>query len=263
MMPHGLVAASHCSACRVLVFPLPKLLEAFPRSRPARPSIPREPPKPPPPKVDERDRVFAFLLALPLELSEPRDTVPIGVAALVSGCTLAFAADVLSDGGLRSVLVFSTAHGYLHMAIGLLTSVLVHFDLIHLLANMYFLYAFGRFLERQLGTGLTLSLFASSAVAAAMAFWAVHTGQERALGGASGAVSGILGCYFALFPGRMVGISLFFMVLKVPAVVYLGWWLLIQLVSVPAEQGIAYSAHAGGFLAGLVWGLVMRIQERR
>ena len=74
---------------------------------------------------------------------------------------------------------------------------------------MYFLYAFGRLLERRLSTGLTLSLFASSAVAGSLAFWAVHIGQDAALGGASGAVSGILGCYFALFPGRMVGISLF------------------------------------------------------
>ena len=51
---------------------------------------------------------------------------------------------------------------------------------------------------------------------------------------------------------------MFFYVLKVPAVLYLGWWLVVQLVSVPVEQGVAYSAHAGGFLAGLIWGLVIR-----
>jgi membrane associated rhomboid family serine protease len=261
-MTQGLVTASHCSACRVLVFPLPKLLESFPRSRAVRPSISREPPRPPEVTLDERDRVFAFLLALPLELSESRDTVPIGVAGLLGACALAFVVDALGDGGLGAALVFSTAHGHLHKAIGLLTSALVHFDPIHLLANMYFLYAFGRFLERWLGTGIMVSVFASGAVAASLAFWAVHVGEERVLGGASGAVSGILGCYFALFPGRMVGISLFFWVLKIPAGVYLGWWLLIQLAGVSGEQGIGYSAHAGGFLAGLVWGLLIRIQER-
>lgn len=260
IMTQGLVAASHCSACRVFTLPLPKLLESFPRSRPARPAPTfRGPPKPPPPNIDERDRVFAFLLALPLELSEQRDNVPIGVAALVGGCTAAFVLDVMSGGGLGSTLIFSTAYGYVHRAIGLLTSAFVHFDLLHLLGNMYFLYAFGRLLERRLSTGLTLSLFATSAVAASLAYWAVHFGEEVALGGASGAVSGILGCYLALFPTRMIGVSLFFFVLKVPAVLYLGWWFLIQLVSVPQEQSIAYSAHAGGFLAGLVWALAIRI----
>lgn len=259
-MAHGLVAASHCSACRVLTLPLPNLLESFPRSRPARPAPTfKEPPKPPLPQIDERDRVFAFLFALPLELSEQRDTVPIGVAALVGGCTVAFVLDVLSDGALGSTLIFSTAYAHVHRAIGLLTSAFVHLDLLHLLGNMYFLYAFGRLLERRLSTGLILSLFATSAVAASLAFWAVHFDEKAALGGASGPVSGILGCYLALFPTRMVGISLFFFVLKVPAVLYLGWWLLIQLLSVPQEQGIAYSAHAGGFLAGLVWALIIRV----
>jgi membrane associated rhomboid family serine protease len=208
--------------------------------------------------VDERDRVFAFLLALPIELSERRDTVPVGIAALMGTCTAAFLLDVMSDGALREAFSFTTADGYVRTAVGSLTSAFVHLDLLHLLGNMYFLYAFGRLLERRLGTLTALWLFATSAIFASLAFWAVHFGQDARMAGASGAVSGILGCYLALFPGRLVGVSLLFFVLRVPAVLYLGWWLLVQLVSVPEEQGIAYSAHAGGALAGFVWALSIR-----
>ena len=264
-MAHGLADASHCPDCRVVTFALPALLESFSRSRSrSRPRAAglaslRETPRPVQREIDERDRVFAFLLALPLELSEQRDTVPVGVATLVGGCTVAFVLDVLSDGALRSAFSFSTADGYVRAVIGSLTSAFVHLDLLHLLGNMYFLYAFGRLLERRLSTVAILWLFATSAITASLAFWALHVGQDARMAGASGAVSGILGCYLALFPGRMVGVSLFFFVLRVPAVLYLGWWLLVQLVSVPEEQGIAYSAHAGGALAGFVWALVIRM----
>jgi membrane associated rhomboid family serine protease len=255
----GLLAASHCAACRQLTLPLAKLLE-FARPRPARPApalaAAREAP---PVAIDERDRVFAFLLALPLELSERRDTVPVGIAALVALCSAAFILDASSDGVFGAPLIFSTAHAAVHRLIGLLTSVLVHLDPIHLLGNMYFLFAFGRLLERRLGTGITLTLFATSGVVSSLAFWAAHfDAEEASLAGASGAISGLLGCYLALFPGRRVGVSLLFWVIRVPAVLYLGWWLVVQLVSMPEEQGIAYSAHAGGFLAGLVWGLAIR-----
>ena len=56
----------------------------------------------------------------------------------------------------------------------------------------------------------------------------------------------------------MVGISVLVAVIKIPAVVFLGGWLVLQLESLPTELGVAYSAHAGGFLAGLIWGLVLR-----
>jgi membrane associated rhomboid family serine protease/Zn-finger nucleic acid-binding protein len=262
VMAHGMADASHCPACRVVTFALPALLESFSRSRPrprtAAPASPTGTPGPARRKIDERDRVFAFLLALPLELSEERDTVPIGVAALVGGCTAAFVLDLLTDGALRSAFSFSAAGGYVRTVIGSLTSAFIHLDPLHLLGNMYFLYAFGRLLERRLGSVTVLWLFAASAITASLAFWAVHFGQDAKMAGASGAVSGILGCYLALFPGRMVGVSLLLFVLRVPAVLYLGWWLLVQLVSVPEEQGVAYSAHAGGALAGFIWALVIR-----
>jgi membrane associated rhomboid family serine protease len=255
----GLLPASHCPACRQLTLPLAKLLE-FARPRAARPAPALAgSPEAQAVTIDERDRVFAFLLALPLELSEQRDTVPVGIAALVAACSAAFVLDVSSDGVFGAPLIFSTAHGALHRLIGLLTSVFVHMDALHLLGNMYFLFAFGRLLERRLGTGITLTLFATSGVVSSLAFWAAHfDAEEASLAGASGAISGLLGCYLALFPGRRVGVSLLFWVIRVPAVLYLGWWLVVQLVSMPEERGIAYSAHAGGFLAGLVWGLAIR-----
>ena len=95
-------------------------------------------------------------------------------------CTVAFVFDVMSGGALGADLAFSTTHGPLHMGLGLLTSALAHVDPIHLLGNMYFLYAFGRLLERRTGTEVILPLFASSAILASLAFWAVHLGQDAA-----------------------------------------------------------------------------------
>ena len=263
IVPRGLLEVSHCAACGVVSLPLPALLRspAPPRARP--PATGEAGPSPPARvrQVSERDRVFAVLLMLPLELSEEESSVPIGLAALMAACAGAFGLDVLSGGRVAEALALSSDSGYGQLAGGLLTSALVHANLIHLLGNMYFLYAFGRLLERRLGTAAFLALFAASTLLASAAFLAVHQGEEFMLGGASGAVSGILGCYLVLFPTRMVGVSLFFTVLRVPAILYLGLWFFFQLTSVPLlEEGIAYSAHVGGFLVGLLWGVVVRVR---
>lgn len=78
------------------------------------------------------------------------------------------------------------------------------------------------------------------------------------LGGSSGAVAGVLGAYFLLFPSRCVGLSLFFCVLKIPAFIFLGLWLVFQVLAVSDPGGIAYEAHVGGFVTGAVGAFLMR-----
>jgi membrane associated rhomboid family serine protease len=149
----------------------------------------------------------------------------------------------------------------------LLTSMFMHGGIAHLLGNMLFLWIFGDNIEDELGHlryvlfYLLCGLIASLAhVFTTVAF--SGAGGEEALVpslGASGAISGVLGGYIMLHPHRRVTVIMFRMLTQVPAFVAIGLWFLFQLISglgVLGEGsqagGVAYAAHIGGFIAGLV-----------
>jgi membrane associated rhomboid family serine protease len=257
--------AGYCAPCRTITAPLDdtvaflrKLNGAAERSRP-----PREEPRSPPPErlrtIDERDRVFAFLLMLPLELSEDVRAQPLGVMSLILACCAILGLTIVSDGAVADKLALVSNEPLAALLPHLVTNVFVHVGLIHLLGNVYFLYAFGRLLEERLGAGRFIALFLVWGAMGSLAFTLVHLGEPDGLAGASGAIAGVLGCYLVMFPWRMVGLSLFFTVLRVPALFYLGLWFVFQVVSVPYQEiGTAYSAHAGGFVGGILGGAAVR-----
>ncbi len=143
----------------------------------------------------------------------------------------------------------------------LLTSMFLHADIIHILFNMYFLYIFGREVERSLGIGRYLLLYFSSGLAATL----FHIGFTPIMGfenlivpalGASGAISGVLGAYLLLYPNRRLTICWFFWLIPwcftTTASFYLIFWFALQVIYGYARLGsIAFFAHAGGFVAGL------------
>jgi membrane associated rhomboid family serine protease len=261
------VEGGYCGACRTLALPLSEAVSflrrlagegprAAPPVRPATAPMARRRER----EIDERDRVFAFLFMLPLELSEDVRAYPPGVTALIIACGAVLGLTTLSDGEAARPLVLQGGERLATLLPHLLTNVWVHFGLLHLLGNMYFLYAFGRLLEERLDSPLFLGLFMACGVSGSVAFTLVHRGETITLGGASGAIAGLMGCYLVLFPWRMVGLSLFFGILRIPALVYLGIWFFIQVASVPyQETGVAYSAHAGGCAAGILAGIAVRI----
>lgn len=144
----------------------------------------------------------------------------------------------------------------------LLTSMFMHGGLMHLLGNMLYLHIFGDNIENLMGHLRYLIFYLTCGVLASLA----HVFASAALGadllvpslGASGAISGVLGGYFLLFPKRRVRVLIFRFISEVPALVAIGVWFAFQLISSlgmfsgGAGGGVAYGAHIGGFIAGLV-----------
>lgn len=143
----------------------------------------------------------------------------------------------------------------------LLTSMFMHGSLMHIGGNMLYLWIFGDNLEDRMGHGKYLAFYLVTGLAASLAhvYSTVAFGANEMIPslGASGAISGVLGGYLILFPRRRVRVLMFNMLTEVPAIVAIGLWFLFQIIggfgSIGAEGGgVAYAAHIGGFIAGLI-----------
>ncbi|MFN6977809.1 MAG: rhomboid family intramembrane serine protease [Gemmobacter sp.] len=141
----------------------------------------------------------------------------------------------------------------------LLTSMFLHGGWMHLAGNMLFLWIFGDNMEDAFGHTGFLGFYLCAGLAAAGLQIAADPGSPIPMVGASGAIAGVLGGYLLLYPRARVDVLIiliiFFRVLPVPAWVMLGLWFAFQIVgglNTPSDAGgVAYWAHAGGFLAGL------------
>jgi len=139
-----------------------------------------------------------------------------------------------------------------------LTSMFLHGSLVHIVGNMLFLMVFGPGIEAALGAPRYALYYLFWGVVAAAAHIFVYPHSEVPVLGASGAIGGVLGAYFLLFPGNKIEIFLpllAFLTFELPAWILLGLWFVYQLVF--PQQGVANWAHIGGFLAGMLTVLVM------
>ncbi|MDF2140940.1 rhomboid family intramembrane serine protease [Paenirhodobacter sp. CAU 1674] len=142
---------------------------------------------------------------------------------------------------------------------GLVTHMFLHAGLLHIAGNMLFLWVFGDNLEDQLGhIGFAL-FYLAAGLAAAAAQILTDPSSTVPMVGASGAIAGVMGGYMLMFPRARVDVLLifivFFKVLPIPAWVVLGIWFALQLLNgttAGMADGVAYWAHAGGFVAGLL-----------
>ena len=145
----------------------------------------------------------------------------------------------------------------------LVTAQFLHAGWFHLIGNMLFLWVFGNSLEEALGMYFYLLFYVICGVMAGLVWVFVEGSSTRPAIGASGAISGILGAYLILFPWSRIRILLPAILLvipiDVPALIVLGWWFVQQffygmaVLSTTASDGIAYWAHIGGFVAGLIF----------
>jgi len=148
------------------------------------------------------------------------------------------------------------------------TSMFMHGGLFHIGGNMLYLWIFGNNVEDTLGHGRYLLFYLLSGVAAALAQTAVGPSSVVPMVGASGAVSGVLGAYLLLFPRAhvttLIILGFFFRLVQIPAMVVLGFWIVLQLLnglgSFGSSGGVAFFAHIGGFLAGM--GLLYVLKPR-
>ena len=145
----------------------------------------------------------------------------------------------------------------------LITSLFMHGGIAHILGNMIFLLVFGDNIENRIGHFRYLIFYLVCGVLASLA----HVFTTAILNGnllvptlgASGAISGVLGAYMLLYPKRRVKVIIFYFITDVPAILAIGLWFVFQLISGAGllnggsqTGGVAYAAHIGGFIAGLV-----------
>jgi membrane associated rhomboid family serine protease len=144
----------------------------------------------------------------------------------------------------------------------LLTSIFLHGNLMHLMGNLVFLLVFGGGVESAFGPIRFMLYYFFWGFAASAAHTLVDPSSAIPLLGASGAIGGVLGCYFLLFPAQKVEIWIpfLFSFIEVAAWVLLGVWFLFQIL-IP-QNGVANWAHAGGFLAGMLTVLIAGGREK-
>jgi len=164
---------------------------------------------------------------------------------------------------------YVTRHGFANLTVaGLLVPVVVsmflHGGWLHLLGNMLFLFVFGRSVEDRYGHFKFLLLYFLSGFAGATLHILLNAGSKLPSIGASGAIAGVLGAYFVSFPRARITtlffLIFFFWTIELPAILVLGYWFLIQFVTgfqMLAIQsatggGVAWWAHVGGFVTGVV-----------
>ena len=153
--------------------------------------------------------------------------------------------------------------------ITLVSSQFLHGGFLHLASNMLYLWIFGDNVEDRLGHARFLLLYLGSGVVAAVAQILVSPNSAVPMVGASGAIAGVLGAYLLMFPSArvvtLVPLGFFLEMIEIPAFLFLGLWFLLQWVEglttigqVADVGGVAFWAHIGGFVSGMIGVVLLR-----
>jgi len=161
----------------------------------------------------------------------------------------------------HALLTFDTLQP-VHPIATIFTSMFMHGGLLHLGSNMLYLWIFGNNIEDKLGYAKFIIFYLLCGVVAAYAHALTNPASTVPMIGASGAVSGILGAYILLFPHArihtLVFLIFFVQVIKLPAIIVIGFWIGIQFINglighgSSSHGGIAWFAHIGGFIFGIL-----------
>ncbi len=215
---------------------------------------------------------------IPIQDIVPRKRIPLVTLGIIAANTLVFLFEISLPADILQELTFNLgvvparytdpAWALTHSWPGLkylafVTAMFLHGGWIHLLGNMWTLWIFGDNVEDRMGHGRFLIFYLLCGLASeAFHVW-MHPHSTIPVIGASGAISGVLGAYYALFPFArvivLVPIFFFPFFFEIPAILYIGFWYFMQLFSGTlsivhgnAVGGVAWWAHVGGFLTGLL-----------
>jgi membrane associated rhomboid family serine protease len=220
-----------------------------------------------------------------------RDTIPSRrvawvTRALLAGNLAAFALELRQGSAIEPFLyrfgvvpahwLVSSGSDFLdwpRLFLTLLTSQFLHGGILHLASNMLYLWIFADNVEDRLGHGRFLLLYLGGGVVSAVAQLLVTPRSSIPMVGASGAIAAVLGAYLLLFPSArivtLVPLWLYWEMVEMPAFLFLGLWFLLQwlqglttLGQVADVGGIAFWAHIGGFLSGMLVTAVVRPRRR-
>ena len=155
--------------------------------------------------------------------------------------------------------------------ISIITSMFLHGGWMHLIGNMTYLYIFGDNVEETLGKRKFIIFYLLTGGFAALSQSILDTDSTIPMIGASGAIAGVLGAYLVLFPKAKIKVFfwfiIFFKVFKIRAFIVLGGWIFIQFLSFSGNDlnsgGVAYAAHIGGFISGVILINIMRNKKTK
>jgi membrane associated rhomboid family serine protease len=226
---------------------------------------------------------------LPLRDDAPHATTPFVTYLLVGLNVVVFLFEVLLDTGARQSFIYQ--FGFLPVNFGhflagsgrvdasaallpVFTSMFLHASWLHLIANMWALSIFGDNVEDHMGHFKFLVLYLAAGVAASLLHAAFNLDSRIPSVGASGAIAGVMGAYFLLFPSaRVLTLLPWFFLVWLPAWIVLGYWFIVQFLSGAATEiatteqtsggGVAFWAHVGGFIAGLALIKLLPSRTRR
>ena len=156
----------------------------------------------------------------------------------------------------------------------LVSSMFLHGSWSHFIGNMWYLWIFGDNVEDRVGHGRFIAFYLLCGVVAALGHVAMDPASTLPTIGASGAIAGVMGAYFVLYPQSrvltLIPLIFYFEIIELPAVLLLGFWFVMQLFNAgviavtanSASGGIAFVAHVAGFVAGLAGVFVFRKRRR-
>ena len=220
---------------------------------------------------------------IPLHDDNPTRTFPVVTVALIAGCTLVFLWQLTLDPRSGQAVVYalglipavvlhkvslSPELAVVAPAATVFTSMFLHGGFLHLGGNMLYLWIFGNNVEDAMGHGRFLAFYLLCGTAAACGQILQDPGSQVPMIGASGAISGVLGAYLLLYPHArvlvVIPLGFFPYIVRIPAGWVLGIWFFLQLLSSllshGVEAGVAWFAHIGGFIAGM---LLIPVFKRR
>jgi membrane associated rhomboid family serine protease len=214
---------------------------------------------------------------IPLRDVIPSRTTPYVTITLVVLNSLVFLYQLaLGDGVNNFVYSFGLVPAFFSWP-AVITSMFLHGGFLHVAGNMLYLWIFGDNVEDRMGHGRFLAFYLLCGIAAAVGQTVTVPNSEIPMVGASGAIAGVMGAYFVLYPHSrivtLLPLFIFWQIIEVPAIFFLGVWFLMQFLSgvgsiatatggEPAG-GVAFWAHVGGFVAGLIGVFAFRQPERQ
>lgn len=158
----------------------------------------------------------------------------------------------------------------------LVSSMFLHGGWLHIIGNMWYLWIFGDNVEDRLGHGRYLVFYLLCGAVAGLGQALINPASQVPMVGASGAIAGVMGAYFVLYPHSrvltLIPLFIFIEIIEIPAVFFLGFWFLMQLFSGAGSialtegsrgGGVAFWAHVAGFLTGLGGVFIFRRPERQ
>lgn len=213
---------------------------------------------------------------IPLRDVIPSRTTPFVTITLIILNSLAFWFELMLPGAERQA--FIREFGIVPAAFtwsSVVTSMFLHGGWLHVIGNMWYLWIFGDNVEDRLGHGRYLFFYLLCGAAAGIAQTLVNPDSYVPTIGASGAIAGVMGAYFVLYPQSrvltLIPLFIFIEIIEIRAIYFLGFWFLMQLFSgvgsvahtTGSQGGIAFWAHVAGFVAGLGAVFVFRQPERQ